>query len=131
MVDLGLLPASSPVANIAHVYNVLNPWRFGWSTDLLPALHSAGLEFESLPPAGWLSRLKQTDQDPDHNPTIKLLPLLSERYGKASQADRQRDFVLDEAKAASESIRDAPDIIRGGYIHRFVEQWLQKWTVAA
>ncbi|KAI1761375.1 hypothetical protein GGR53DRAFT_525119 [Hypoxylon sp. FL1150] len=55
-----------------EVYHLLNPTTFSWSNDLLPALRTAGLEFDVVTPREWISRLREGEQDPEKNPTVKL-----------------------------------------------------------
>lgn len=36
-------------------------------------------------------------------------------------------FDTTNARAVSRSMREAPDIIREGYVKKFVARWLEKW----
>ncbi|PWY67834.1 NRPS-like enzyme [Aspergillus eucalypticola CBS 122712] len=56
-----------------EVVNLTNPLLSHWTRDLLPLLRQAGLEFEELSRHEWLQRLRESNQDPNVNPPIKLL----------------------------------------------------------
>ncbi|RAK95922.1 NRPS-like enzyme [Aspergillus ibericus CBS 121593] len=102
----------APVAG--DVVNVTNPTLNHWTRDLLPLLRQAGLEFEELPPRGWLQRLRDSNQDPDANPPIKLLEFFASKYDH----DRPNRALLYDTKlavAAAPALREAggltPDLV--------------------
>jgi hypothetical protein len=114
-------------------YHVINPHGFSWTDDLLPELHGAGLSFEVVSPQEWIERLRMSKQNPELNPTIKLMSIYENRYSKegGEQYEGQNSFNIrfdtTNAKTASQSMRTSPDIIRGGYVKKFVARWLEKW----
>ena len=133
VVELG---ESSPIHSGTHCrfYNVVNPKEFSWTADLLPALKQAGLFFEAVAPSEWLNRLRQSEQDPSLNPSIKLMNIYDAKYGVSSDieaenrtADDRVEFATDEARKDSEAMRNLPDIVQGGYIKKFVERWVERW----
>ena len=67
------------------VYHLVNPRTFSWKDDLLPALqkHERLPAFEVVSPREWLERLEQSEQDPEKNPSIKLLEFWKGKYGGA------------------------------------------------
>jgi hypothetical protein len=114
-------------------YHVVNPQGFSWTDDLLPALRGAGLTFGMVSPQEWVERLRNIEQDPELNPTIKLLSTYERKYTTGSgEHDEDRNtlqvrFDTTNARAVSRSMREAPDIIREGYVKKFVARWLEKW----
>lgn len=139
------------------VYHVLNPRSFHWTSDLLPALRRTNLPtFETVSPEEWLRRLKESNPDPVRNPSIKLVDFWDGKYGKAPVKSKDGQFnqeitnvvndgsVIEAREEKStkglvfetyQTIADcpilgqAPDLIKEGYIDKFVENWLQKWVV--
>ncbi|PYH87331.1 hypothetical protein BO71DRAFT_473278, partial [Aspergillus ellipticus CBS 707.79] len=68
-----------PEKQLGNVYNIVNPTPFHWTTDLLPQLRAAGLDFEALEPKDWVARLRSVD-DPVRNPPVKLAEFFREKY---------------------------------------------------
>lgn len=111
-----------------HVYNVVNPRIFSWTSDLLPALRNAGLTFETLPPQEWVRRIQTGDQDPRRNPPVKLSSFFARRYGGEGKTDQgELRFSTERTEEASPTLKRAPDLIRDGYIDRFVLAWRREW----
>ncbi|OAP65522.1 hypothetical protein AYL99_01494 [Fonsecaea erecta] len=117
-------------------YNVVNPTSFSWTDDLLPLLRRAGLSFESVSPQEWLAQLAASEQDPAVNPTVKLRSTYEGRYGTAERTadegmrqhtNRQVVFSTDRAQRESETMRNLPDLLVGGYVEKFVARWVEKW----
>ena len=46
------------------VYNLVSPYSFSWTTDLIPALSSAGLSFRPCSWETWIHRLRSFSLDP-------------------------------------------------------------------
>ena len=120
-----LLPAPEP-----HTYNILNPHTFTWTDDFLPAVRaSSSLGFETLAPKAWLRRLRASEQDPEKNPSIKLLEFWEKKIEDTEGAGAAPTFDTTRARGNSPTLRDdAPDIIAGGYVAMFVKAWMEKWT---
>jgi hypothetical protein len=109
------------------VYHVQNPRVFHWTTDLLPALRDAGLEFEILGQREWVQRLRQSDPDPKKNPTKKLLDFFVEKYDNDKMGRKGLVFVTEQTENASETLRGGFDIIGSGLITKITQQWLKAW----
>lgn len=84
IIDLAL-PRDVPVG----VFNIVNPQGLSWSEDLLPMLRRAGLEFEAVPAAEWIARLRSSTPNPTNNPPYKLLDYFSDRFGRPGRVDVQ------------------------------------------
>ncbi|KAJ6469803.1 hypothetical protein C8R47DRAFT_949076, partial [Mycena vitilis] len=57
----------------AVVYHIVNPNISASWDDILAALKTAGLQFETVDRTEWVQRLAKSDLDGVKNPTIKLL----------------------------------------------------------
>ncbi|KAL4982884.1 hypothetical protein BDW68DRAFT_191781 [Aspergillus falconensis] len=62
------------------IYNIISPYPFHWTTDLLPCLRDAGLDFEELDTPAWLKKLRESNPDPVANPPIKLVDFWTGKY---------------------------------------------------
>lgn len=137
-------PSSSPSDNSKNgedaevVYAVQNPKTHHWTHSILPALHTAGLKFDSVSPQEWIDRLVASDPDPTRNPPVKLLGFFRERYANASTAeDGPRGTAVKTAARfetkltcqASKTMRSVPDLVASGMVGRFVRQWAREWGV--
>ncbi|KAJ5739371.1 hypothetical protein N7533_012155 [Penicillium manginii] len=110
-----------------EVLNVTNPTLNHWSKDLLPLLREAGLEFEELPKQAWLQRLRESNQDPEVNPPVKLLEFFASKY---DNTDLTRTLLYDTKKAQAGS-RSLANV--GGLDSEFISQFIkyfdtQCWT---
>ncbi|KEZ41750.1 Nrps-like protein [Scedosporium apiospermum] len=83
--------------------NVTNPRTFSWVDDLIPALRSAGLEFEQVEPQEWVKRLRASDSDPARNPPIKLVDFFASKYDKT-------DFSPSKAYATGNACSLSPTL---------------------
>lgn len=115
--------------DIPQVYNLVNPTRLVWDTEVLPALSAAGLSFEVVSPQEWLQRLKSSNQDPELNPTVKLADFYERRYAGAQPGQWPADlrFATDKATRDSQTMCNLPNLIQQGIVARFVKAWLAKW----
>ncbi|KAJ5085474.1 hypothetical protein N7532_010245 [Penicillium argentinense] len=121
IIDLSLAPTA------ADVMNVTNPTLNHWSQDFLPLLREAGLEFEELPKRAWLRRLRESDQDPEVNPPIKLLEFFASKYDNDSPT-RTLLYDTKNAQAASPALANAHGL-NAAFTSQFI-QYLdtQCWT---
>lgn len=122
------------------VYHLVNPCCFSWKHDLLPALQksSALPEFEVVSPQEWLQRLANSDQDPERNPSIKLLDFWRSKYGESAQAtDESKDEVHQPAALVFETHRTIEDCsslglvkdpVAEGLMLRYIEAWMKRWS---
>ncbi|KAF2130442.1 acetyl-CoA synthetase-like protein [Dothidotthia symphoricarpi CBS 119687] len=116
-------------ANPDLVYHVLNPTRFHWTRDMLPALAAAGLQFKTLPTDQWMDRLRNSDRDPKTNPPIKLLDWFESKYGpKASTVKKGAlEYETTETRKDSETIGSVPDVTDKAYVKMVVERLRRHW----
>ncbi|KAJ6496764.1 L-aminoadipate-semialdehyde dehydrogenase [Mycena vulgaris] len=111
--------APHPV-NSAVVYHIVNPNVTASWDDMLVALKSAGLKFETVGRKEWVERLAKSDSDGVKNPTIKLLPFFQMRYSNAHRLPMV--FLTDETAKAAPSIRASPPISPD-----LVGKWVAHW----
>lgn len=107
-------------------YNLVNPTTFAWDEELLPALRSAGLEFETVSKKEWIEALQRSDPDPERNPSVKLLSFYEKKYLN-EEAD-YLEFSTEKAREDSATMRELPHLIRDGYVEKFLSSWMEKWV---
>ncbi|KAK9367371.1 hypothetical protein V1509DRAFT_185320 [Lipomyces kononenkoae] len=127
---LELCGLANPVPNDTPetVYHVLNPKTFRWTEDLLPALRSAGLNFRVVNQREWIRLLREGDQDPVRNPTVKLTNFFAAKYDNELPGRQGLRFETYITEKESATIRNAIDPIGNGLIKKFVDRWLEKWV---
>lgn len=109
------------------VYHVQNSRTFRWTEDLLPALQRAGLKFEVLPKRQWVQRLRESEQDPVKNPTIKLVDFFANKYDNDNPGRSGLSFAMDKTEASSPSLHGGVDLIGSGLIKKYVDAWAPLW----
>ncbi|KAJ6014375.1 NRPS-like enzyme [Penicillium herquei] len=109
------------------VYHLQNSTTFRWTEDLLPALQRAGLQFEVLPKREWVQRLRESEQDPLKNPTIKLLDFFTEKYDNDAPGRSGLSFAMEKTESVSPSLNGGVELIDAGLIKRFVDSWASRW----
>lgn len=109
------------------IYHVQNARTFQWTQDLLPALKAAGLDFEVLPKRQWVQRLREGEQDPTKNPTVKLLDFFAEKYDNDNPGRAGLAFCMERSEAASPALKGGVELIDSGLIKRFVDAWRGEW----
>lgn len=105
-------------SSAAEFFNVTNPQTFRWTEDLLPALRTAGLEFEEVEPREWVRRLRAADPDPVRNPPVKLLDFFASKYDRDEMAS-SLCYDTGDACAASPSLAGARAITQNA-VDKFV-----------
>ncbi|KAJ6085575.1 hypothetical protein N7499_005204 [Penicillium canescens] len=128
----------SASTDVDLVYHLVNPQTFSWTDDLLPALKKgcALPDFEIVPPQEWLQRLASSEQDPEKNPSIKLIDFWQSKYAASSQSQNQADGKRGAGLTfeSGRTIQDCPslalvkDSVTAGLIQRYVEAWMKRWT---
>ncbi|KAJ0425986.1 putative NRPS-like enzyme [Aspergillus carlsbadensis] len=108
------------------VYHVQNARTFGWTEDLLPALRSAGLDFEVLPKREWVQRLRDGEQDPKKNPAVKLLDFFAEKYDNNNMGRAGLVLGMRKSEAASRALNGV-ELIESGLIKKFVDALRSEW----
>lgn len=142
---------STTTSNSQLVYNLVSPHSFSWTSDLLPALSSAGLSFRPKTLATWLHQLHKLSStqsnssgndanrqkaepaptaaaDPNQNPAIKLVGFFEESFQDNSEAgDSGIRFETGEAENMAPALHDAPLVIESGLLKKMVDAWMEKW----
>lgn len=109
------------------VYHVQNTRLFHWTQDLLPALKEAGFNFRTVSQREWVSILRQSDADPEKNPTIKLLDFFEEKYDNDRPGRKGLVFVTSKAEHESQTMKDGFEVIRSGLISKMAKWWETQW----
>ncbi|EXJ80150.1 hypothetical protein A1O1_08292 [Capronia coronata CBS 617.96] len=109
------------------VYHVQNPRTFHWTTDLLPALQAAGLDFEVVSQREWIKRLREGEQDPKKNPTVKLVDFYADKYDNDRMSRKGLVFEMHKTEEASPALRGGVELISSGLIKKYVDAWLKVW----
>jgi thioester reductase-like protein len=134
--------ATSASLDVDLVYHLVNPHMFSWKHDLLPALKrgSALPEFDIVPPQKWLERLANSDQNPEKNPSIKLIDFWRSKYasygkeGEASAEPEKREPAAGLVFNTERTTQDCPSLalvenpVDQGLVQRYIESWMQRWT---
>ena len=110
------------------VYNVQNPKTVSWTQDVLPALAAGGLKFDIVGQREWVQRLRQSEQDPNLNPTIKLLDFFAEKYDNDKPGRSGLVFETSKAEERSAAIAEFYDVVSSGLLGRCVQSWKKTWT---
>lgn len=111
------------------VYHVLNPHRFHWTREMIPALAKAGLQFELLPTSQWMDRLRRSDRDAVKNPPIKLLNWFEGKYGSVTSSEKTRtlEYLTDETLKASPTLGKLPKVTDGRFVKRMIDRLKEHW----
>lgn len=122
--------AATRASDADLVYHVLNPTRFHWTRDMLPALSAAGLQFESLPTDQWMDRLRNSDRDPKNNPPIKLLDWFESKYGRAASTKPKGplEYLTERTGQDSVSLGQIPDVTDSKYISMVIDRLKKRWA---
>ncbi|KAJ5769178.1 hypothetical protein N7520_003737 [Penicillium odoratum] len=119
-------------SDVDLVYHLVNPNTFSWKDDLLPALKQGSdlPEFEVVSPQQWLQRLAESEQDPEKNPSIKLIDFWRGKYGSDdSQAKAGRlSFETQCTTRDCPSLAYVKDPVTDGLIKRYISSWISQWT---
>jgi hypothetical protein len=115
--------AEQTLSDPSVVFHVQNPRPFHWTRDLLPALKSAGLQFEIVKQREWVKMLRDSNPDPIQNPTIKLLDFFAEKYDNDRPGRSGLVFETQKTETASTTIRGGFDVIGSGLLAKFVARW--------
>lgn len=108
------------------VYHILNPTRFHWTRDMLPALHEAGLSFDALPTDQWMKKLRSSSRDPVCNPPIKLLDWFESKYGGPPKTGNLH-FVTTETAKRSSIFRSIPSVLDPEFLGLMVDKLKREW----
>ncbi|KAG6361850.1 hypothetical protein INS49_010079 [Diaporthe citri] len=109
------------------VYNVQNNRLFHWTQDLLPALRNAGLDFKTVSQREWVDLLRKSDQNPETNPTIKLVDFFASKYDNDKPGRSGLKFATQKAEAESEAMRNGYDVVGSGLVGTMVAWMESQW----
>lgn len=111
------------------VYHVLNPTRFHWTKEMIPALAKTGLEFDLLPTPQWMERLRNSDRDAAKNPPIKLLNWFESKYGSAIQSSKTELLVYSTDKTTQDSptLAALPAVTDPDFVLLMIQQLKKFW----
>lgn len=115
--DISLSESGSGFTNVTH------PQMFSFTNDLLPALRSAGLEFEEVEPKEWVRRLRASNPDPKANPPIKLVDFFVSKYDK-DDFSPSKEFATEIACSLSTALANAP-VLEPAFVKRFIDYFLK------
>ncbi|KAF1970887.1 acetyl-CoA synthetase-like protein [Bimuria novae-zelandiae CBS 107.79] len=112
------------------VYHVLNPTRFHWTRDMLPALAAAGFKFETLPTDQWMEKLRTSERDPKKNPPIKLLDWFESKYGHGASTKSKGplEYQTQQTGKKSESMGGIPCVTDVGYVKLVIDRLQAQWA---
>ncbi|PNH39895.1 hypothetical protein VD0004_g7021 [Verticillium dahliae] len=110
------------------IYHVQNPTTTRWTEDVLPALARAGLTFETVGQREWVQRLRDGDQDPTTNPTVKLLDFFAEKYDNDKPGRSGLVFETGQTERRSKAIGAGYDVVTSGLLTKCVESWKKDWA---
>ncbi|KAJ5930389.1 hypothetical protein N7466_005882 [Penicillium verhagenii] len=114
------------------VYHLVNPHTFSWKSDLLPALMQGSSlpSFEVVSPKEWLQRLANSEQDPEINPSIKLVDFWKSKYGGDTLQAKTGGLSFETQRTTqdSPSLALAKDPVTNGLIQRYITSWMNQWT---
>lgn len=107
VVAQSIIEISNNFDTTSGVFNFVNPRTFHWTSDLLPYLQQAGLDFKVLHPPAWLNLLRHSSTDPVENPPIKLLEYLTNNYDTTAPR-RALDFQTENMQRWSKTFESVP-----------------------
>ncbi|KAJ5604808.1 hypothetical protein N7510_009962 [Penicillium lagena] len=138
------LNTGEPSSDVDLVYHLVNPRTFSWKHDLLPALKqgSALPSFKIVPPQEWLQKLADSEQDPEKNPSIKLLDFWRSKYAgygqprsattitEQGQQEKFHGLTFETHRTIKDcsSLALVKDPVTEGLILRYIESWMKRWT---
>lgn len=110
------------------VYHLQNPTLVRWTEDVLPALAAAGLKFDIVGQREWVQRLRDGEQDPTKNPTVKLLDFFTNKYDNDKPGRSGLVFETHETEKRSAAIGEGYDVVKSGLLGKCVDSWRASWT---
>lgn len=110
------------------VFHLVNPKTASWNEDILPALAAAGLKFDILGQREWVKRLRDGEQDPRKNPTVKLLDFFTDKYDNDRPGRSGLVFETQKTAERSKTIARGYDVVASGLISRCVAVWMREWA---
>lgn len=149
IVDVAMKADAGELVEQDLVYHILNPHKFHWTKDLIPAIRATGIlpEFVVLPPLDWLERLKQSNQDAEKNPSVKLIGYWESKFSglrdkssteeqeKTRRGELQDEDVRGLKFETERTLKDAPvmgsatkaALIDSDYVSKLLQAWSKDW----
>jgi len=119
------------------VYHLVNPCTFNWKHDLLPALQKRSRlssAFDVVDTQEWLRRLGKSEQDPEKNPSIKLIDFWRSKYSQTKTThtevdDQPAGLTFETVKTVEDcpSLAEEQDPVSAGLVERYVDVWFESW----
>jgi carbohydrate kinase (thermoresistant glucokinase family) len=111
------------------VFNLVNPKTFHWTKELVPALKAAGLSFAEVDQREWLRRLRDSDPNPETNPTVKLAEFFASKYDNGNVRrtpvyETNSSELLSPALASVPAL--APELVSKFVKHFLATSWAPK-----
>ncbi|TID06887.1 Non-canonical non-ribosomal peptide synthetase FUB8 [Colletotrichum higginsianum] len=123
----GAAPSSPDDEDADLVYQVQNPRLFHWTFDFLRALRAAGLEFQIVSQREWVRRLRESDPDPERNPTYKLLRFFEDKYDNDKPGRQGLVFETERTGRSSAAVGDGWDVVGSGLVEKMVRWMETQW----
>ncbi|OLN97928.1 Iterative polyketide synthase CazM 2 [Colletotrichum chlorophyti] len=120
-------PASPDDADLDLVYQVQNPRLFHWTFDFLRALRAAGLEFQIVSQREWVRRLRESDPNPETNPTYKLLGFFEEKYDNDKPGRQGLVFETQRTGEKSPAVGEGWDVVGSGLVEKMLRWMETQW----
>jgi thioester reductase-like protein len=120
---------SNPETGAEIVYHVLNPVRFHWTRQMLPALRTSGLKFKTLSTDQWMELLRASPRDPKRNPPIKLLDWFESKYGCKANPNNRGGLVYltEKTKKVSRTVECVLDVTSVEFVKKIVKRLRIHW----
>lgn len=118
------------------VYHLVNPATFDWRKEFLSVLQQRSKlpAFDVVSPLEWLKRLEASEQDPEKNPSIKLVDFWRNKYSSsqtpADAEEQPKGLTFDTTR----TVTDCPplgterDPVTAGLVERYVDVWMKSWA---
>ncbi|KAL4784450.1 hypothetical protein BJX76DRAFT_219889 [Aspergillus varians] len=113
------------------IYNLCNSRTFTWSS-MLDTLAQHGFEFETVPFADWLAKLRESEARGEEvvNPAVKLADHYESMYGGDAPSE-PKIFLTNRAERDSVTLRNGRlRIIQDGILARYAQDWMGRWATS-
>ncbi|KAG0174801.1 hypothetical protein DFQ28_004462 [Apophysomyces sp. BC1034] len=114
IVDIMLLTADQPAIVAESIFHIVNPHSIMWS-DLLDAMKSCGMRFDTVSPAEWVHELSKDNT----NPAYKLMSFYE---GNFKGAFTMPIWETDKSQKASSHLQNAP-LLNASLFTKYLGFW--------
>ena len=122
MIELSVIERERRSVSGLKVYNLVNPRQISGKLEMIPALKAAGLDFEVVNFGVLLGRLR-AENDPQKNPSRKLLGFWEEQENTGLGNSGEVVFETVQAEALSEALRSAERVVDGDMVDKLAKSW--------